>query len=139
MHFAECRVTFLFLVLIKRMREGGESKISLLPLRFGRFPKLFSQVRKISPELLRDFMEEYIKFYNSPNYQLNCGSQSGVPTISRFPISGCNYGFPVRGNPVRILWIANFRFPFYEICVQNQWGHKFFRSQQRTPTLVARV
>ena len=21
-----------------------------------------------------------------------------------------------------ILWIANFRFPFYEICVQNQWG-----------------
>ena len=23
-----------------------------------------------------------------------------------------------------ILWVANFRFPFYEICVQNQWGHK---------------
>ena len=27
-----------------------------------------------------------------------------------------------------ILWVANFRFPFYEICVQNQWGHKVLRS-----------
>ena len=22
-----------------------------------------------------------------------------------------------------ILWVANFRFPFYEVCVQNQWWH----------------
>ena len=25
-----------------------------------------------------------------------------------------------------ILWVANFRFPFYEICVHNQWGMKFW-------------
>ena len=26
-----------------------------------------------------------------------------------------------------ILWVANLRFPFYEICVQNQSGHKILR------------
>ena len=26
-----------------------------------------------------------------------------------------------------ILWVANFRFPFFEICVQNQWWHKLLR------------
>ena len=26
-----------------------------------------------------------------------------------------------------ILWVANFRFPFYKICVQNRWGHKVLR------------
>ena len=26
-----------------------------------------------------------------------------------------------------ILWVVNFRFPFYEICVQNQWEHKILR------------
>ena len=27
-----------------------------------------------------------------------------------------------------MLWVANFGFPLYEICVQNQRGHKFLRS-----------
>ena len=27
----------------------------------------------------------------------------------------------------RILWVANFWFSFYEICVQNQWWHKLLR------------
>ena len=27
-----------------------------------------------------------------------------------------------------ILCVANFRFPFYEICVQNQWWHKLLRA-----------
>ena len=26
-----------------------------------------------------------------------------------------------------ILWVANFRFPFSEICIQNQWWHKLLR------------
>ena len=26
-----------------------------------------------------------------------------------------------------ILWVANFKFPFSEICVQNQWWHKLLR------------
>ena len=26
-----------------------------------------------------------------------------------------------------ILWVVNFRLPFYEICVQNQWEHKILR------------
>ena len=30
----------------------------------------------------------------------------------------------VREIPVRKVWIANFRFFFYEIYVQNQWGFK---------------
>ena len=36
----------------------------------------------------------------------------------------CGYGcrFSVREFLVRILWIANFWFSFYEICVQNQRG-----------------
>ena len=25
-----------------------------------------------------------------------------------------------------MLWVANFQFPFYEICVQNQWGIKLW-------------
>ena len=25
-----------------------------------------------------------------------------------------------------ILWVANFRFPFYEVCAQNQWTIKFW-------------
>ena len=56
---------------------------------------------------------------------MNCGSQSEVLSISGFPISGYKYGFPVREIPVLILWIANFQFPLYEICVRNQWGHNF--------------
>ena len=27
-----------------------------------------------------------------------------------------------------ILWVAHFRFPFSEICVQNQWWYKLLRS-----------
>ena len=37
-------------------------------------------------------------------------------------------GFPVKTIPDWILWVAKFRFPFYEICVQDQWGHKVLRS-----------
>ena len=37
-----------------------------------------------------------------------------------------------------ILWVANFWFLFYEICVQNQLVIKF-DAQFRTPTLVVRV
>ena len=29
--------------------------------------------------------------------------------------------------PHWILWVSNFRFPFYEICVQHHWGHKIVR------------
>ena len=42
--------------------------------------------------------------------------------------SGYDCRFPVRGIPVRNLWLANFWFLFREICVQNQWGHKTLRT-----------
>ena len=38
-----------------------------------------------------------------------------------------DYGFPIKTITDWIPWVANFRFPFYEICVQNQWGHKMLR------------
>ena len=47
----------------------------------------------------------------------------GLP-LSEFPIGGYVCGFSIRGTPTWILWVANFRFPLYEICVQNQWRHE---------------
>ena len=32
------------------------------------------------------------------------------------------------------LWVANFWFPFYEICVQNQWGIKFWDPVEHSNT-----
>ena len=41
--------------------------------------------------------------------------------------SGYDCRFSVRGFLVRNLWIANFRFSFHEIFVQNQCGHETLR------------
>ena len=38
-----------------------------------------------------------------------------------------------------ILWVANFRFWFFEVSIENQWRHKFLGSLLRNPTLVVRV
>ena len=57
-------------------------------------------------------------------------------TVSWTWCNGYDCRFPVRGNPVRNLWIANFRLLFYEICVQNQWGHKTLRFKWMTATLA---
>ena len=35
--------------------------------------------------------------------------------------------------------LADFRFPFYQICVQNQWEHKILRFWLRTPILAVLV
>ena len=45
----------------------------------------------------------------------------------------------VREIPVRNLWIANFRFFFCEMYVQNQWGHKTLRFKWITGTLAVEV
>ena len=45
----------------------------------------------------------------------------------------------VREIPVRNLWIANFRFFFCEMYVQNQWGHKTLRFKWITATLAVEV
>ena len=63
-----------------------------------------------------------------PHINSTVSSQSGVLSISWFPISDYNSGFPIRGTPVRILRVANFQFPLYEICVQSQCGYKILRS-----------
>ena len=41
-------------------------------------------------------------------YYLNCGFPVGGLPLSGFPIGGYNYGFPIRGTPAQILWVANF-------------------------------
>ena len=41
-----------------------------------------------------------------------------------------------RRLPDWILWVANFRFPFYKTCVQNQWGHKILRPSWGTQGLI---
>ena len=45
----------------------------------------------------------------------------------------------VREIPVRNLWIANFRFFFCKMYVQNQWGHKTLRFKWITGTLAVEV
>ena len=52
---------------------------------------------------------------------------------------GYDHRFAVREIPVRKLRLANFRFSFYKICVQNHWGHKTLRSWLRTATLLVQV
>ena len=41
--------------------------------------------------------------------------------VERTKWSGYDWGFPIKAIPGFMLWVANFRFPFYEICVRNQW------------------
>ena len=55
--------------------------------------------------------------------------------------SGYDCRSSFRGMPVPNLWIANFWFSFYEVCVQNHWVHKTLWSlyELRTPTLVVQV
>ena len=45
----------------------------------------------------------------------------------------------VREISVRNLWIANFRFFFCKMYVQNQWGHKTLRFKWITATLAVEV
>ena len=73
-----------------------------------------------SPGLFQDSEDGYIKIYDSPSYLLY--------VICYALCSGYNGRFSVRGISVRNLLIANFRFSFYEICVQNQCGHETLRS-----------
>ena len=51
--------------------------------------------------------------------------------------------FPVKGISVWSLWIANFWSLFYEICVENQWGHITLRFWLRThisgPSLIGNI
>ena len=86
-------------------------------------------------------------FLDFPYYWLNCGFPNQCTSIRGTPnqqvatqcFSGCNCAFSIRGTPVQMLWVPNFRLPFYEICVQNQSGNKNLRSQQRIPTLAIQV
>ena len=86
-------------------------------------------------------------FLDFPYYWLNCGFPNWCTSIRGTPnqqvatqcFSGCNCAFRIRGTPVQMLWVPNFRLPFYEICVQNQSGNKNLRSQQRIPTLAVQV
>ena len=63
---------------------------------------------------------------------------NGTPTQRVFNRWLC-LRFSIRGTPAWILWVANFWFWLYEICVQSQWGHEILRLYLRTPTLAARV
>ena len=68
---------------------------------------------EMSPGLFQDFMDRCIKCYNSliiswTTDSLTAASQSGE-------------------TQVRILWVANFWFPFYEIRAENQRRHKFIQ------------
>ena len=80
-----------------------------------------------SSGLFRDLEDGYIKLQDSPSYsQLTWDS-------------GYDCRFPVKGISVRNLWIGNIRFSFYEICVQNLWGHKTLRPQFKISTLAVQV
>ena len=87
------------------------------------------------------------RFLNFPYQWLNCGFLNWCTSIRGTPnqqvatqcFSGCNYAFSIRGTPVQMIWVPNFRLPFYEICVQNQSGNENLRSQQRIPTLAVQV
>ena len=60
-------------------------------------------------------------------------------TVSWISCSGYDCRFPAREIPFRNLWIATFRFSFYEIWVQNQLGHKTLRSYLKTPALLVQA
>ena len=61
-------------------------------------------------------------------------------TLQTFPISGwaycsgCDCRFSIKIIPEWILWVANFQFRFYEICVQNQWRIKFWNPLEDSDT-----
>ena len=77
-------------------------------------PRLYGWVYKlfITPSLSVE-----LRVPNQGDSQ-SAGSQSVVITA----------GTQLGGARVRILWVANLRLPFYEICAQNQWEHKSMRS-----------
>ena len=54
------------------------------------------------------------------------------PLANEHSVAVMTCGFPIKTIPDCILWVANFRFTFYQICFQNQWEHKILRSQLRT-------
>ena len=60
-------------------------------------------------------------------------------TLSWTWCNGYDCRLPVREISVQNLWIANFRFFFYEIYVQNQWGHKTLKFKWMTSTLMVQV
>ena len=72
-------------------------------------------------------LRTFAQFLNFPYYWLNCGFSNWCTSIRVTPnqevatqcFSGCNCAFPIRGTPVQMLRVPNFRLPFYEICVQN--------------------
>ena len=73
---------------------------------------------EVSPGLLQDFEDGYIKFKTPHHIILYIEHSVVVMTVCTFL---------ARDIPVRNLRIVNFRFSFYEICVQNSWGHKTLR------------
>ena len=70
-----------------------------------------------SPGLFQDFECGYIKNIRHHTVHI-CWTRC----------SGYDCRFSFRGMSVPNLWIANFRFSFYEVCVQNHWVHKTLRS-----------
>ena len=90
------------------------------------------------PGLFQDFMDLYMKFYNSLIISLTKDSQSGGREGGGgggSQLACSQSGWTQDG----ILWVANFWFYVYEICAQNQWEHKSMRYYFRTPTLAVRV
>ena len=69
-----------------------------------------------SPGLFQDFGGYIVKSFKTPHY-----------SVSWTWCSGYDCRLSVGGIPSRNLWIANFQFSFYEICVQDQWGNKTLR------------
>ena len=62
--------------------------------------------------LSEDFMDGYIKF-TTPLLLIELGVPiRGTPT-QRLP----SCGFPSKGNPIQILWVANLLFSLHKICV----------------------
>ena len=72
-------------------------------------------------------MRTLAHFLNFPYYWLNCGFPNWCTSIRGTPnqqvasqcFSGCNSAFSIRGTPVQMIWVPNFRLSFYEICAQN--------------------
>ena len=80
-----------------------------------------------SPGLFQDIEDGSLKF------------KTIHQTVSWTWCSGYDCRLSVMGVPIRNLWIANFRFSLYEICVQNQWGRKTLRSSLRASILAVQV
>ena len=72
------------------------------------------QGSEMSPGLFQNFICAYIRL----------STLAVEHSVSEHSIMNMTAGFQSRRFQIEVGLVGNFRFPFYQIYVQNQWGRK---------------